>query len=153
MKTLAEIFYDAIAADDTLMTAIGGRVVSTCFEVAPGDDDNTPLPNIVITNDGFQNNTGTKDTVWEDDEETVQATVDIAAASPDAVDSIVAKVRQAIEAHIVSLYQQGHPTPQLQQGFPSSDGIAWDWMKPCYYQKITYQCISQKFTEDEQKEE
>ena len=153
MRTLAEIFYDAITADETLTTLTGGRVKSTCFEVPPGDDDNTPLPNIVITNDGFQNNNGTKDTVWEDDEDVVMATVDVAASSPNQVDSIVAKVRQVIEAHIVSLYQQGQPTPQLQSGFPSSDGIAWDWMKPCYYQKITYQCISQKYTEDEQTEE
>ena len=152
MKTLAEIFYDALSADETLTALTGGRIVSTCFEVPPDELDNTPLPNIIITNDGFQNNTSTKDYVWESDEDVVTASVDIAANSPSEVDSIVAKVRQAIENHIVSLYQQGGLTPQLQPGSPSSDGIAWDWAKPCYYQKINYQCISNKYTEDEQED-
>ena len=93
MKTLAEIFYDAIQADTELMEAIGSRVVSTCFEVPPDELDNTPLPNIIITNDGFQNNTSTKDCVWESDEDAVQASVDVAASSPQEVDSLVAKVK------------------------------------------------------------
>ena len=65
MKQLDEIIYDAIRSDASLMAAIGGRVVSTCFEVPPTEDDNTPLPNIIITDDGFQNNVTTKDCVWE----------------------------------------------------------------------------------------
>ena len=36
------------------MEAIGGRVVSTCFEVSPDEADNTELPNIIVTDDGFQ---------------------------------------------------------------------------------------------------
>ena len=64
MKQVDEIIYDAIKADSDLMTAIGGRVVSTCFEIPPTDEDNTPLPNIIITDDGFQNQQTTKDCVW-----------------------------------------------------------------------------------------
>ena len=52
MKSLDEIIYDAICADAALMEAIGSRVVSTCFEVSPEDHDNTPLPNIIVTDDG-----------------------------------------------------------------------------------------------------
>ena len=153
MKTLAEIFYDAIQADTELMEAIGSRVVSTCFEVPPDELDNTPLPNIIITNDGFQNNTSTKDCVWETDEDTVQASVDVAASSPQEVDSLVAKVRKAIDTYITTMYTNGNAIPELQPGSPSSQGIEWDWMKPCYYQKITYQCITEKYTEDEQESE
>ena len=55
MKQVDEIIYDAIRADEELMTAISGHVVSTCFEVSPTDADNTPLPYIIVTDDGFQN--------------------------------------------------------------------------------------------------
>ena len=65
MKQLDEIIYDAITADAALMAAIGNRVVSTCFEVPPTEDDNTPLPNIIITDDGFVNQLTTKDMLWE----------------------------------------------------------------------------------------
>ena len=148
MKQLDEIIYDAISADSDLMTAIGSRVVSTCFEVPPSEDDNTPLPNIIITDDGFQNQTGTKDTVWEASEDRVQVSVDIAASSPNEVKQLVRKVRQAIEAHVVSLYQQGEDTPELVS--LTSNGLAWDWMKPCYYQQLAYQCTTKAETEDEQ---
>ena len=148
MKQVDEIIYDAISADTDLMTAIGGRVVSTCFEVPPTEDDNTPLPNIIITDDGFQNQTGTKDTVWEASEDRVQVSVDIAATSPNEVKQLVKKVRRAIEAHVVSLYQQGEETPELEN--LTSNGLAWDWMKPCYYQQLAYQCTIKADTEDEQ---
>ena len=150
MKTLAEIFYDAIMADSELTEAVGGRVVSTCFEVPPDELDNTSLPNIIITNDGFQNNTSTKDCVWESDEDTVQASVDVAANSPQEVDSIVAKVRKAIDTYITTMYNNGNAIPELQPDSPSSQGIEWDWVKPCYYQRVMYQCVTTKIDDDEQ---
>lgn len=149
MKTLAEIFYDAISTDSDLMTAIGGRVVSTCFEIPPDELDNTSLPNIIITNDGFQNNYDTKDDVWESNVDMVQASVDVAASSPKEVDDLVAKVRSAIQSYIINMYEDGD-IPELQPGYPSSQGIEWDWVKPCYHQTVTYQCIIQKTDDDEQ---
>lgn len=147
MKQLDEIIYDAITADAALMAAIGNRVVSTCFEVPPTEDDNTPLPNVIITDDGFQNSVGTKDTVWESGEDRVQVSVDVAASSPNEVKALIKAVRRAIEAHMVSLYKQGEDTPQLEA--LSSDGLAWDWMKPCYYQKLVYQCTTNSDTDNE----
>ena len=149
MKQLDEIIYDAITADTDLMTAIGSRVVSTCFEVPPGEDDNTPIPNIIITDDGFQNSVGTKDTVWESGEDSVLVIVDVAAQSRNEVKALIKAVRRAIEAHIVSLYEQGEDTPVLEPGFPKSNGLAWDWEKPCYYQKLMYQCTTPSDTDNE----
>ena len=140
MKQLDEIIYDAIRSDASLMAAIGGHVVSTCFEVPPTEDDNTPLPNIIITDDGFQNNVTTKDCVWEGGEDQMQVTVDIAANSPDEVKLLVRRVRRCIEQHMGRLYSQGAETPMLVS--LQSDGIAWDWMKPCYYSHLIYQCIT-----------
>lgn len=139
MKHLDEIIYDAIKADETLMQAIGGRVVSTCFEVPPTEEDNTPIPNIIITDEGFQNQQTTKDNVWEALEDRVQVGVDIAAASPGEVNGLVRMVRHAVEDYIASMYTSGSDIPCLES--LTSDGTAWDWMKPCYYQKLTYQCI------------
>ena len=140
MKSLAEIFYDAIQADETLMQSIGGRVKATCFEIPPDELDNTPVPNIIITSDGFVNQATTKDCLWEVGEDNQQASLDIAAASHADVEQLVKDVRRAIEQHIATMYNQGQQIPELVPGYPSSDGIAWDWMKPCYYTVIKYQC-------------
>lgn len=141
MKPVDNIFYDAIQADIALMAAIGGRVRSTCFEVPPYEDDNTPIPNIIITDEGFVSASTTKDTVWESGEDRVQVGVDIAAASPNDVKELVKMVRKAIENYICTMYRDGEDIPQLEPNSPSSDGIAWDWQKPCYYTKLTYQCV------------
>jgi hypothetical protein len=140
MKQVDELIYDAITADETLMAIIGGRVVSTCFEIPPDELDNTPIPNIIITDDGMQNNVTTKDCVWEGGEDQVQVTVDIAAKSPDEVKLLVRRVRRCIEQYVATLFRQGAETPMLVS--LQSDGIAWDWMKPCYYSHLIYQCIT-----------
>lgn len=146
-----EIIYDAIKADTDLMTIFGGRVVSTCFEVPPDEDDNTPIPYAIITDDGFQNQQTTKDCVWEAAEDRVQATVEIAAASPREVQDLVQMVRRTVEQYITTLYTQGCDIPELES--LSSDGLAWDWTKPCYFQRLTYSCIINTEQDDEQDEE
>ena len=64
MKQLDEILYDALRANPDLMQAVGERIVSTCFEVGPDEPDNTDLPCIIVTDDGWQNQPETKDTTW-----------------------------------------------------------------------------------------
>ena len=140
MKQVDEIIYDAIRADEELMTAISGHVVSTCFEVSPTDADNTPLPYIIVTDDGFQNQVESKDDSWEGKEDRVSVGVEVAAESPQEVKRLILKVRQAVASYIEQMYDDGEDIPELDS--LSSDGLAWDWSKPCYYQRLTYQCIT-----------
>ena len=147
MKTVDELIYDAIVADESLMALIGDRVVSTCFEIPPDQLDNTEVPNIIITDDGFTNNVTTKDCVWEGGEDEVRVTVDIAAASPGEVKAIMRKVRKAVETYMASL---GTDMPTLVS--LTSGELAWDWMKPCYYKPLLYQCITNADIDDEQED-
>ena len=140
MKQVDEIIYDAIRADEELMTAISGHVVSTCFEVSPTDADNTPLPYIIVTDDGFQNQVESKDDGWEGTEDRVSVGVEVAAESPQDVKRLIKMVRQAVASYIGQMYDDGEDIPELDS--LSSDGLAWDWSKPCYYQRLTYQCIT-----------
>ena len=148
MKSVDEIIYDAICADTAIMEAIGSRVVSTCFEVPPAEADNTPLPNIIVTDDGFQNQVGSKDCVWESGEDRVQATVDVAADSPKEVKRLIRMVRRAIENQIILMSANNERIPELES--LSSGGLAWDWMKPCYYQHLPYQCTTLSDIDNEQ---
>jgi hypothetical protein len=47
-KCLDEIFLDALKADESIMQLTEGRIYSTCVDIPPMDDDNTPLPYIII---------------------------------------------------------------------------------------------------------
>lgn len=150
MKQVDELIYDAIKADTDLMTAIGGRVVSTCFEVPPTKEDNTPLPYIIVHDSGFQNQQTTKDCVWEASEDQVDTTVEVAAESPKELKAIVRKLRKTVENYIATIYGQGEDIPELLS--LTSNGIDWDWTKPCYYQHLDYQCITNADIDDEQEE-
>jgi hypothetical protein len=135
---LDEIFFNAIMADADLVLAVGGRVESTCFEVSPDDADNTLLPNIIITDDGLTNQPDSKDVEWESREDRVQASVDVAAETPKQVKQLIGMVRKAIANYIQALDDQGEDIPYLQS--IQTAGVAWDWMKPCYHDVITYTC-------------
>ena len=135
---LDEIFFNALMADDELVLAVGGRIESTCFEVAPDEKDNTQLPNIIITDDGLTNQPTTKDMEWEADEDRVQASVDVAAKDPKQVKQLVRMVRKAIANYMATLDPTKDEIPCLQS--VQTTGVAWDWMKPCYHDVIIYQC-------------
>ena len=138
IQELDEILYNALCADADLMAAVGGRVESTCFEVSPDEQDNTPLPCIIVTDDGMTNNPDTKDNEWESDEDHVQASIEVDAESPKAVKQLLRMVRRAVANYITQLADNGEDIPRLQS--VQTSGVAWDWLKPCYHETISYQC-------------
>jgi hypothetical protein len=135
---LDELFFNALMADADLVLAVGGRIESTCFEVAPDDKDNTELPNIIIMDDGLTNQPTTKDMEWEADEDRVQASVDVAAKNPKQVKQLIRMVRKAIANYIKDMDDKGEEIPLLQS--LQTTGVEWDWMKPCYHSVMIYQC-------------
>ena len=147
---LDEILYNALVADATLTSYIGGqdRITSTCFEVSPDEKDNTPVPCIIVTDDGFHATDTNKDVEWEPSEDNVQASVEVDAESPKEAKKIIRMVRRAIAVHINTLAAQGKDIPHLVN--VQTNGVAWDWMKPCYHETISYQCKVFNDYDDEQ---
>lgn len=135
---LDELIFDALMADDNLVGAVGSRIESTCFEVSPSDQDNTQLPCIIVTDDGLVNQPYDKDSVWESNTDRVQASVEVDGRTPKEVKQLIRMVRSAVANHITSLSSKGEETPYLVS--TQTDGVAWDWMKPCYHGTITYVC-------------
>lgn len=151
MKELDEIIFDAINANSTLAAVTGGRIHSTCIEVPPTDDDNTPLPFIIIAEDPSHNDQGTKDSVWEGSWDVVNVSVIINAESPGEVKRLRRLVRKAVSSYVMSM-EEGHPLLTSL----SYDGVAWDWMKPCFYDTLHYQCdmdLAQLNEESDEQEE
>ena len=138
MVELDELFFNALMADGELVLAVGGRIESTCFEVAPDEKDNTKLPNIIIMDDGLTNQPTSKDMEWEADEDRVQASVDVAAKNPKQVKQPIRMVRKAIANYIKGMDDKGEDIPYLQS--LQTTGVEWDWMKPCYHSVMIYQC-------------
>ena len=135
---LDEIIFNALSADTELMQAVGNRIVSTCFEVGPDEQDKTPLPCIIVMDDGIQNQPDTKDCEWDSFEDRVQASVEIDGRSPREVKHLLRQCRNAVAAYIRELAESGDAIPYLES--IQTSGIDWDWMKPCYHTTLTYNC-------------
>ena len=135
---LDELFFNALMEDAELVLAVGGRIESTCFEVSPDEKDNTQLPCIIVTDDGLTNQPTDKDVEWECSEDHVQASIEVDGRNPKEVKELVRMVRKAIATYIASLQEKEEEIPTLTS--IQTNGVAWDWMKPCYHETITYQC-------------
>jgi hypothetical protein len=135
---LDELFFNALMEDAELVLAVDGRIESTCFEVSPDEKDNTPLPCIIVTDDGLANQPTDKDVEWESSEDHVQASIEVDGRNPKEVKELVRMVRKAISTYIASLQKKEEEIPTLIS--IQTNGVAWDWMKPCYHETITYQC-------------
>ena len=135
---LDELFFNALMADADLVLAVGGRIESTCFEVSPEDQDNTQLPCIIVTDDGLTNQPDSKDVEWESRIDRVQSSVEVDAKDPKDVKALIRMVRKAISNYIESMADKDEDVPNLVS--IQTNGVAWDWMKPCYHSTITYTC-------------
>lgn len=136
MNQLDEILYTALTSDAAFNAAVGGRIRSTCFEVSPAEQDNVPLPSVIVIDFGSQDGQTTKDNTWESCEDQVQAGIEISASSPKEVHKLLRKARKAVAAYVQTLDYDHQP--ELNK--ISRDGVQWDWMKPCYFDTLRYQC-------------
>lgn len=140
-----EIFYNALRADEQLMEATKGRIMSTCIEVAPTEQDNTPMPYIIVTFDGMQNDGSTKDDL-EGDFDSVTVSIEIAAESRKEVGQLSLMVRQAVRDYFRDPDEDDSDEVPTDYQL-SASGVAWDWTRPCYYQTLTYQCTTENDTQ------
>ena len=144
---LDDIMYAAITGDSSLVSLTDGNIVTCCFEVPPDIEDNTPMPYIIIVEDPTQNEQGTKDDVWDSDYDSAQVSIEIAAATKAEVKQLRRKVRKVIREYVSTMDYTTRPDLK---SF-SNEGIAWDWLKPCYYDRLHYQC-NVLFTDDNEQE-
>lgn len=145
MIALKKLLYDAITADAELMQMVGNRVRSTAFEVSPEAKDNTPLPYIVIRDFGLQAQPETKDCEWMPADLKVQAGIEIGAESENGVDALILRCMRSVARYVQGL--EWADTPQLDA--ISTEGVQWDWMKPCYWDTLHYQCTVDNYAKED----
>ena len=139
-----KVFYNALRSNSELMSTVGGRIESTSIPVPDDQFDNTPIPYIIITFDGLQNEGFTKDNDFEGDTDMVQVSIVVAAESRDQLGSIMQTIRQTIIAYFEDT--EGHDWDDYEYipqnyTFTASD-IGYDSEKPCYHQTLQYNCTT-----------
>ena len=96
------------------------------------------MPCIIVTDDGWQNQPGTKDDEWEAYEDHVTAGIEVDGRSPKEVKQLLKACRKAVARYVADMQSAGEEIPTLDSVQASQ--LAWDWLKPCYHQELSYQC-------------
>ena len=133
MKELDEILFDAIKANADIVAMTNGKIYSTCVEVPEFNAQNTQAPFIVVMDEPFTNDLGTKDNVWESGMDHVKAGVVITGNSRKQVGELRRLVRKAIADYIATLDESPYLTGV------SNEGIVWNDVTFYYDDMIHYQ--------------
>jgi len=128
------IFIAAIQSNPALVERIGGRLYGTAIPLPDEDADNVPVPYIIVTFDGLNNQNQTKDDVYEGCYDTVNIGVEVTGETI----SDLHELTQAVRDTILS-YFRSHETAVIDYTF-TADAIQFDSLKPCYWQMLRYQC-------------
>ena len=137
-----KVFYNALRSNAELMATVDGRIESTSIPVPDDQFLDTPVPYIIITFDGLQNEGYSKDNSFEGCEDKVQVSIEVAADTRDALGDIMQTIRATIIAYFEDT--EGHAWDDYEYvptnyTFTAS-AVGYDSMKPCYYQTLTYNC-------------
>jgi hypothetical protein len=137
-----KVFYNALRSNSALMEQVGGRIESTSIPVPDEEFDNVPVPYVIITFDGLQNDGFTKDNDFEGDTDHVQVGIEVAADTRDELGDIMQAIRETVVAYFED--EEGHAWDDYKY-IPSNytltaSPVGYDSMKPCYYQTLNYNC-------------
>ena len=138
------IFIAAIQSNTALMERIGGRLYGTAIPLPDEDADNVDVPYIIVTFDGLNNDTDTKDCSYESDYDRVNIGVEVTARTLDDLHTLTQMVRDTILS-----YLRTTDTAINDYQFAAQQ-IQYDSLKPCYWQVLTYQCDTVNTNDDEQ---
>ena len=140
------IFIAAIQSNPALVDLIGGRLYGTAIPLPDEDADNVPVPYIIVTFNGLNNQNETKDDVYESNYDTVNIGVEVTGETIDDLHELT----QAVRDTILSYFRE-HETAVSDYTF-SADPIQYDSLKPCYWQTLRYQCEVENLNDDEQED-
>jgi len=118
------------------------RLYGTAIPLPEEDADNVPVPYLIVTFDGLNNDQTTKDDAYESDCDHVQIGITVMAATLSALHDLTQQVREVVHTYFVE-----HETQVSGYQF-TAEPILYDEWKPGYGQVLRYQCDVDLNTED-----
>ena len=137
-----KVFYNALRSNAALMAQVGGRIESTSIPVPDEQLKNEPVPYIIITFEGLENEGYTKDNSFEGDTDKVTVNIEVAADSRDELGQIMQTIRQTVIAYFEDTEDHAWDDYEyVPDDYTfSASPVGYDAEKPCYYQILKYQC-------------
>ena len=136
-----QVFYNALRQNADLMAMVGGRIENTSIPVPDDDLANQPLPYIIITYDGMQNEGFTKDDDYEGNVDKVQIGIEAAASDRETLGDIMQSVRATVKEYFANAEEGSDDYDLVPFGYAlKATPVVYDSLVPCYYQSLQYEC-------------
>ena len=138
------IFVKALRSNAALIASLpAGDVYNTAIALPDEDADNAPLPYVIVSFDGMNNQDTTKDNDYDGLTDTVTIGIEIAAETRPQLGELARSVRKTLREYFRE--HQGDDSDEDYQLIPedmtlSAQPVQYDSLKPCYWQQLTYQC-------------
>ena len=138
------IFVDALKSNSTLVESVGGRIYGTAIPLPDEDADNVPVPYLIVTFDGLNNDVDSKDDEIESDTDKVNISIEVVGETLAKLHELTQAVRDTVRDYLAT-----NDTDITEYQF-GAQAIQYDSMKPCYWQVLTYQCDVENLMNNEQ---
>lgn len=138
------IFVDALKSNSTLVESVGGRIYGTAIPMPDEDADNAPVPYLIVTFDGLNNDVDSKDDEMESDTDKVNISIEVVGETLAKLHELTQAVRDTVRDYLAT-----NDTDITEYQF-GAQAIQYDSLKPCYWQVLTYQCDVENLMNDEQ---
>lgn len=136
-----QVFYNALRQNPDLMAMVGGRIENTSIPVPDDDLANQPLPYIIITYDGMQNEGFTKDDDYEGNVDKVQIGIEAAASDRETLGDIMQSVRATVKEYFANAEEGSDDYNLVPFGYAlKATPVVYEPLVPCYCQALQYEC-------------
>lgn len=138
------IFVKALRSNAELIERLpAGDVYNTAIALPDEEAENAPLPYIIVSFDGLNNQDTTKDDAFESESDSVQIGITICTGEREELGEMAVAVRTTIREYFREHY--GDTTDEDFALIPNditlnAQGVQYDSMKPCFWQVLNYQC-------------
>lgn len=127
-----KFFIEALFASHAVKTAFEGRIFDTARPEI--DEEEDKIPYLIVTNEGVQNVTESKDDVGESDTDNVTISVLVVATDRQHLAELSQLIRTTLRNAITE-----DDNEIIDYSF-SAGAIQYDGMKPCHFVTLNYQC-------------
>lgn len=136
------IFVKALRANADLMKQLpAGDVYNTSIPLPDEELDNAPLPYVIVSFDGMQNDVETKDDPFEGESDTVTISIEVAARSRQELGELIEAVRKQIHEFFADYDIEADDYELIPFDYQLSAGpVNYESLIPGYWQVLTYQC-------------
>ena len=136
------IFVRALRSNSELMAALpAGDVYNTTIAEPDEEVLNAPVPYIIVSYDGMQNDSQTKDNSYEGDTDNVQIGIEIAAKTRKQLGELATQIRETVSDFFENLADDDPDFDLVPLNYNlTAQGVSYDPDKPCYWQILNYQC-------------